>query len=448
MALSVRNKDIKMTLKRYMIDPYENYEYEVGIDFFKYIFISPVELILFDKENDTSGDFLAVYRYTNFYIYINGVVGCGKKFDLCQDEELFEELYDFVKQLLDIYLDISKVPRRAKGYSIDISDEIDIDSISRQIEILRNAEQPPQKSREWHEFRHGLISASNLWKVFGSESQRNSLIVEKCQPINTAQIDFMRVNTESPLHWGVKYEPVTVMIYEFMFGTTVGEFGCIRHPQYNFIGASPDGINIDPFNSRYGRMLEIKNIVNREITGIPKEEYWVQTQIQMEVCNLPYCDFMETQILEYKTEQDFYEDVEREYRGVILHFIERDLKQGSMPTYKYMPLDVPLDKETIDEWIKGMREECRETGLVLFNTIFWYLNEYSCVLIERNCQWFESAVPKIEEIWRIIEKERIEGYEHRAAKKKISITMNTDLSNSYMIKNMPVQNSICLIKLE
>lgn len=37
-----------------------------------------------------------------------------------------------------------------------------------------------------------------------------------------------------------------------------------------FLGASPDGINIEPNSEKYGVMLEIKNIVNREITGIPK----------------------------------------------------------------------------------------------------------------------------------------------------------------------------------
>jgi hypothetical protein len=57
-------------------------------------------------------------------------------------------------------------------------------------------------------------------------------------------------------------------------------------------------------------------------------------------------------------------------------------------------------------------------------------------------------VPKIEELWRIIERERIEGYEHRMVKKKVSVSMGTDLSNSYVINNMPLQNSICLVKLE
>jgi hypothetical protein len=168
----------------------------------------------------------------------------------------------------------------------------------------------------------------------------------------------------------------------------------------------------------------------------------------MEVCDLDECDFMETRFLEYSSADAFYEETDREYRGVILHFIERDLKVGSMPIYKYMPVDVSLDKETIDEWTKSVREECRAENLVLFNTLYWYLQEYSCVLIQRNRFWFQSAVPKIEELWRIIEKERVEGYEHRTVKKKISVSMGTDLSNSYVINNMPLQNSICLVKLE
>jgi hypothetical protein len=59
-----------------------------------------------------------------------------------------------------------------------------------------------------------------------------------------------------------------------------------------------------------------------------------------------------------------------------------------------------------------------------------------------------QQINKIEELWRIIECERVEGYEHRNNKKKISVKMSSDLSNSYVINNMPLQNSICLVKLE
>jgi len=365
------------------------------------------------------------------------------------DEEIYDEITEFVEQIVDYYFDFTPIPRRAKAYSIDIQEKenLDIDIIQKKIDFLQRIPQPAQKTKEWYDFRNGLISASNLWKVFGTESQRNSLILEKCQP--SSGFDYSRLGTDSAMHWGNKYEPVTVMVYENMFETKIGEFGCIQHPKYSFIGASPDGINIDPSNLRFGRMLEIKNIVNREITGIPKQEYWIQTQIQMEVCDLDECDFMETRFLEYESDEAFYKDIDREYRGVILHFIERDLKHNSVPIYKYMPIDISLDIENIQKWIQTTREDYRDEGLVLFNTLYWYLEEYSCVLIERNQIWFDNAVPKIEELWRIIEKERVEGYEHRAVRKRVSVTMCSDLSNnSYVINNMPLQNSICLVKLE
>jgi putative phage-type endonuclease len=370
--------------------------------------------------------------------------------ELCDedDEEIYDEITEFVEQVVDYYFEFTPIPRRAKSYSIDIQEKEskDVEFIKKQIQYLQSIPQPAQKTKEWYDFRNGLISASNLWKVFGTESQRNSLILEKCQP--SSGFDYSRLGTDNAMHWGNKYEPVTVMIYEHMFETKVGEFGCIQHPKCPFIGASPDGINIDSSNLRFGRMLEIKNIVNREITGIPKQEYWIQTQIQMEVCDLDECDFMETRFLEYPNEEAFYANEEREYRGIILHFIERDLKHSSIPIYKYMPMNVLIDKTSIQEWIQTMRDDCRDEGLVLFNTLYWYLEEYSCVLIERNRTWFESAVPKIEELWRIIEKERVQGYEHRISKKKITVSMNTDISNSYIINNMPKQNSICLVKLE
>jgi hypothetical protein len=196
-------------------------------------------------------------------------------------------------------------------------------------------------------------------------------------------------------------------------------------------------------------MLEIKNIVNRDITGIPKEEYWIQTQVQMETCDLDECDFMETRFLEYKDEALFYEDIERDYRGVILHFIEKNMKRGSQPVYKYMPLDISLDKNSVSEWIFQTREDMRRDDFILFATNYWYLDEYSCVLIQRNKEWFNRAITKIKSTWEIIEKERINGYEHRNTKKKIQkMAISQNDSMNYVLENMPLTNSICLVKLE
>ena len=63
----------------------------------------------------------------------------------------------------------------------------------------------------------------------------------------------------------MKYEPLSVLLYEYLYETTISDFGCIQHDKHKFLGASPDGINTKPNNFLYGRMLEIKNIVNQGI---------------------------------------------------------------------------------------------------------------------------------------------------------------------------------------
>ena len=134
---------------------------------------------------------------------------------------------------------------------------------------------------------------------------------------------------------------MSVLIYEHLFNTQIEDFGCIKHDSHYFIGASPDGINVDISSPRYGRMLEIKNIVNRVINGIPKKEYWVQMQSQMEVCGLDECDFLETRFIEYESYLEYKEDFDQfgnkgnnnknkdkdnsendgKYRGLILYFM-------------------------------------------------------------------------------------------------------------------------------
>ena len=126
------------------------------------------------------------------------------------------------------------------------------------------------RTGEWYEFRRNLLTASNLWKAIDSESMRNSLILEKCKPINKKKTNSVNIN--SPFHQGHKYEPLSILMYEYMYNTKIGEFGCIRHDTIPFLGASPDGINIDRKNKRYGRLLEIKNPVSdRLLNGIPKK---------------------------------------------------------------------------------------------------------------------------------------------------------------------------------
>jgi hypothetical protein len=230
------------------------------------------------------------------------------------------------------------------------------------------------------------------------------------------------VNISSPLHWGQKYEPLSVMIYEYLYKTTVEDFGCIQHSKYSFLGASPDGINVSKESPLYGRMLEIKNVVNREITGVPKKEYWIQTQLQMEVCGLNECDFLETKFVEYASSTDFDEDDDgtktnrtkkNEIKGMILYFSSPEGK----PVYVYKDIHL-VNPVEVDLWESNTIEEYEASNQNWIKTIYWKLETLSCVLIQRNTQWFSDNIQQLQSVWSIIERERVTGYEHRAPKKR------------------------------
>jgi putative phage-type endonuclease len=369
----------------------------------------------------------------------------AEMYDLClcadvfKDDDLDDDLYEHFKKQIRVYVgsfyDLMGLKRRSyKNPREHNYLERDEAKMRQTIEYLKNRPQPAQRTPEWYEFRHGLISASNIWKVLGSDATRNSLIYEKCKPLHrerslsidledepSSSADHQNkfVNTQSSLHWGCKYERLSSMIYEHRNDVKVAEFGCIQHDKYPFIGASPDGIITTENHESYGRMLEIKNIVNREITGVPSMAYWVQMQLQMEVAGLNECDFLETRFKEYDDNEEdrFYKEKHNYlYNGVILYFIKRDFTDNS-PHYVYMPLDIPLKQATINAWIETQKKELKENH-VIFRRIYWYCDEYSCVLVHRNQDWFKAALPKIEEVWRIIERERINGYEHRKPKRK------------------------------
>ena len=117
--------------------------------------------------------------------------------------------------------------------------------IKKLLKKWENVEQPEQLTEAWFKFRKEGLSASDIWKAVGSQSAKNSLIYSKCKPIDMQKTQ--SVNITSPFHNGHKYEPLSIMHYEYDFNTKVGEFGCKAHSEYPFLRASPDGINIGDF---------------------------------------------------------------------------------------------------------------------------------------------------------------------------------------------------------
>jgi putative phage-type endonuclease len=309
--------------------------------------------------------------------------------------------------------------------------------IEDKINKLRNIPQPVQRTPEWYTFRHNLITASNAHKAFDSKSSINQLIYEKCQPVkaDNQNEEIKMTNLNTPLHWGQKYEPLSVIIYKHLYNTKVEDFGCLPHSQYSFIGASPDGIIVNQESDRFGRMLEIKNVVSREITGIPKKEYWVQMQLQMEVCDLDECDFLETKFVEYIDSIHYEADANTpQKKGIIMYFNTHDLK----PFYVYKPLNIVCQTD-VDLWMENTMELHHGKNMSWITNIYWKLEKLSCVLVLRNKEWFKNNVTQLENVWNMIKHDRIHGFEHRAPAKraaKLNIVPKPYVSGSGCLLNV------------
>ena len=382
---------------------------------------------------------------------------------ILDSEYIEDDMNDLLEVAFNIYITTFHTERSIDSMSNNEACEIETQQssdthdddtqliVATKIQGLREIPQPVQRTPEWYKFRWNLITASNAWKAFESQSTINQLIYEKCQPLQNHELDdtnatanvedgylvknaeVKTVNINSALHWGQKYEPLSVMIYEHMYNSKVEDFGCIQHPTYKFLGASPDGIIVESKTGKYGYMLEIKNPVSREITGIPKKEYWVQMQLQMEVCDLDKCDFLETKFVEYPDFLSYRNDAssafnpndrshfnsfvttsDGNYKGIMIYF---HTKEGN-PFYAYMPLTVWLPEDVEkweDETIQTYQSE--PYNYTFMKYIYWKLDKMSCVLVLRNKDWFKNNIRQLEKVWKTIEEERVNGYEHRAPKR-------------------------------
>jgi len=333
------------------------------------------------------------------------------------------------------------IPRRSYDKTYIIKDScnqsinltINFNKIKSQLNYLNTIVQAEQRSNEWYIFRRSTLTASNIYKIFQSDYSQSQLIIEKSEPIDVNK--FKVTNLSSPLHWGQKYEPVSLLYYEHINNTKVSQFGCIPHAKYSYIAASPDGIVCDESSELYGRMIEIKNVVSREINSIPKMEYWIQMQLQMEVCNLNECDFLETKFTEYLNEEEYLEDVSSTcYRGFIMQFYDN----GEV-YYEYPPFT--LNAIHSNEYISWTNAQLiNNSSKSYVSNIYWKLEVVSCILVLRNNLWFKNALPYIEIFWNNLVVERDSG----TYKERLSSKQKLKREHDKIVSDFP--SSGCLLK--
>ena len=424
--INLENKNILLNYQKLLLDIIET--------MLEYINLHLLQLIYNDLY-----DLVHEYTYNIYYIqYIEQNV-LVNLFNITNDKSI--DLLFLSTKLCQNLLFKFYIPKRSykksyikKTHDKSINLTINFDKIKKQLHYLQNIKQPEQRSDEWYIFRSSTLTASNIYKIFVSDYTQSQLIIEKSEPIDINK--YKNNNLNSPMHWGQKYEPVSIMYYEYINNTSVTEFGCIPHKKHSYLAASPDGIVCDEKSPLFGRMLEIKNVVSREITGIPKMEYWIQMQLQMEVCNLNECDFLETKFTEYLNEEEYEEDTtSTNYRGFIMQFCENNEVHYEYPPFLLNNIHSKEYSDWTDMQIK------KNNNKEYIRNIYWKLEIISCVLVLRNKLWFKNVQPYIEIFWNNLIEERESGsYKERLTKKR-KMKFEDDKSRS----DFP--NSGCLINI-
>lgn len=275
-------------------------------------------------------------------------------------------------------------------------DELHDKMVKKRVYNLTTKTYNEQGTEAWLKDREKVISASDAGTALGTNKYqtRHELIMKKCGlgPKFKGNI--------YTLH-GHKYEDVAAQLYQTRNLVDLKFFGLVLHKNPSIpIGASPDGIRVD------GRMLEIKVPMCREITGDVPPHYEVQTQVQMEVCELYENDFYELRIVEYDFKEDYDMDGKGRYtkngniKGMIGHFYDK--KTGD-DKYIYPPMWCTSDE--MERWVMDHVEIMKdEEPTWIFETIiYWRVEKESCVLVKRDYNRMHyEYVPEFRKVWKEI----------------------------------------------
>jgi putative phage-type endonuclease len=153
-----------------------------------------------------------------------------------------------------------------------------------------------QKTKEWYNQRYNMITASDIAAILNISPfmTRKRLLRDKTKPFDKIK----KVDNFLTRH-GNKYEGEALKKYEQTYNEKCYETGLYQHSKYKWLGASPDGITCK------GKLVEIKCPLKREIKHEIPEYYYPQVQIQLEVCDIEECLFIQYKPSINETECEF-----------------------------------------------------------------------------------------------------------------------------------------------
>lgn len=203
-----------------------------------------------------------------------------------------------------------------------------------------------QRSDGWFAERRQRLTASDVDSVLNNNPYKSRKAVFKAKTSPQKQ----RTCSIHALH-GIKYEPIAIQKFEEEYEKTVIDFGLIPHPEFDWLGASPDGICLT------GEMVEVKCPSTRPIEksyelGCPSH-YYGQVQTQLWCANLDKCYFVQYRPgklpEEDKPEQTFIKD---ELLSVTIVERSQEWFDRSIPLLKQFWDEVLEFRRTHPDWEK------------------------------------------------------------------------------------------------
>tara|TARA_B100001093_G_C26811787_1_gene1007876 strand:- start:608 stop:2056 length:1449 start_codon:yes stop_codon:yes gene_type:complete len=331
---------------------------------------------------------------------------------------------------------------------------------------INSIDVPEQRTLAWFAQRLKLISASEAYKAINinAPSGYKNLILSKLGYSGS------RPSGEAINH-GVVFEIASQVMYEFRNEIIIKEYGCLPHSKHTFIGASPDGIVCSVKREsnlisqmKLGRMLEIKNPSSRSIIILKDYDqkkyrkfistgYYYQIQLQLEVCNLQYCDFLETKITYYDNFNDFKKDEynllesptplnkhipttnlnsEGMEKGLIIKIIDFSDQETKIKSILF-PLDGDYNQDTFNNWIEKESIKYRNkinSDSFEFVPIYWKCDIYEVKTVERDQTFInEKIIPGLKSCWEEIEQDRLLNYDELRLKYNKYLEYDTSSNN-------------------
>lgn len=272
----------------------------------------------------------------------------------------------------------------------------------KQLEVLKDIPYIAQRTQEWYDLRKQRLTASDTAQAIGvgKFGTRDQLVQKKVNEVLGVPDNFPK--HLPALKWGVMFEAMASRCYaQSRYDINIHEFGLIAHPKVECYGASPDGI------TDLGIMIEIKCPYKRKITGQVPEYYELQIQGQMAVCGLKECDYVECEMQEFESLEDYYVMINSDSKtnhGVIVEYS----KLGEI-LYDYSdpylsPKDAYMNvKSAATQRVKS------DPDLSITRIRPWRLRLMNVVRVHFDQDRWDKLVPKLQQFWKEVLEKRALG---------------------------------------